>query len=1344
LSRPVLGVSLGIVFLGVAVLTGWHVRVAPVVQIFPGLVAMQYNAALCFLALGVAGIGIPIGQRALTFLGGCFAASMGSVVIFQYWSGTSLGIDTYFVDPWLRPLSAHPGRMALTTAISFFLYGIALVVLALRPRAYAVLGLVSSIPLALGLTSLIGYAFQITFVLPYDLGTQMALHTSAAILVYGAAMLAYAWERSERGADGLPRWGTWIGIAFVPVTWVAASALLPRNSWGASTLEVLLTFAIVALIALGVSRLSTAKVAYKGLFMISVPLLVLLLFLGFVVRVKTQSDSALSMSQHAHDVSSHSQHLIALVTGVESGVRAYLITRDEHFVEAFDESVSRFAESSASLHSLVADDAVQMSRVRSIETLAASRLAHLSDVVRIVRGADESLIEETTKDMSGVQTMEHLVAEMALFSQAQERLVDERQLSLDTSWRKLSWLLASGVASAILLAGLLVLLFSVGISRRIQQLRDNAIHFAAGEGLAPQLSGHDEIADLDRVFHEMARSLDGVRERETVQRTLASQRVDAQHADALRKNGALQRAIFSSTNFSSIATDVQGVIQVLNVGAERMLGYSASELTEKRSPVDFFDPLELIARATALSEELGQPVEPGFEALVAKSARGTEEIYQLTCLRKDGSRFPLVLSVTALRDAEDWIIGYLLIGIDNSARHQIEEQRLELDEQLRDQHFYTRSLIESNIDAMMTTDADGVITDVNKQTESMTGRSRDELIGAPFKDCFTDPARAEAGVARVLNEGKVTNYELTARARDGRETLVSYNATTFLDREHRVKGVFAAGRDMTELKRYERTLQQKNIELQGASRMKSEFLANMSHELRTPLNAIIGFSEVLGSGMMGNMTDKQREFLSDIFDSGKQLLSLINDILDLSKVEAGMMLLDLEVVDMTSLLASGLSAVSEKAASRSIHVDLGAPEDLGSTEVDARKVKQILYNLLSNAVKFSKVGGQVSLRARRVAREDVSRLSGMRAGRSLPLPENEHLTFFEISVTDAGIGIPHDGLERLFKPFTQIDGGLSRRFEGTGLGLAMVKLLSELHGGTVAVESTEGEGSCFTVWLPDRAPKPETLDAQTLVPLGSLNFEPGSRNALVVEDDSRSADIIRVQLEAEGFTVLNAASAEEALAIATSPGSALSLITLDIMLPDMDGWQFLEIVKQRPELRRIPVVIISILGDRNKGFSLGASAVMQKPISRQELYESLVDLGLFPLSQGQTLKILIVDDDPKAVELIALRMTALAATVLRAHGGREAIDMARLELPDLIVLDLMMPDVSGFDVVAALNERADTARIPILVVTAKEITAQDRIKLHGSVTAIVEKAEFDRERFSAEVRRAMSGRREGV
>jgi DNA-binding response OmpR family regulator len=325
----------------------------------------------------------------------------------------------------------------------------------------------------------------------------------------------------------------------------------------------------------------------------------------------------------------------------------------------------------------------------------------------------------------------------------------------------------------------------------------------------------------------------------------------------------------------------------------------------------------------------------------------------------------------------------------------------------------------------------------------------------------------------------------------------------------------------------------------------------------------------------------------------------------------------------------------------------------------------------------------------------------------------------------------------LFQAFSQIDSSLARKFEGTGLGLAMVKQLAELHGGSVAVASAEGEGACFAIWLPLRTP----AQAATILPhrIGTAHMaavKSKERIALVIEDDDQAADLVRILLEAEGFTVLRAASAEAALLLA--PQQSLSLITLDLQLLGIDGWEFLMRIRESGTQAHVPVMIIAGLADSNMALTRGAAAVLQKPISRAQLKASLANLGLLPDQHTQT--VLVVDDDPKSVEVIAAFLPTPTYAVVRAHGGSEAIALAQQLRPDLILLDLMMPEVSGFDVVKALQRNADTARIPILVVTAKQITALDRAALNSDpdkLIHVIEKAGFNSDRFIAEVRRTL-------
>ena len=534
----------------------------------------------------------------------------------------------------------------------------------------------------------------------------------------------------------------------------------------------------------------------------------------------------------------------------------------------------------------------------------------------------------------------------------------------------------------------------------------------------------------------------------------------------------------------------------------------------------------------------------------------------------------------------------------------------------------------------------------------------------------------------------------------------------------------------------------KNRQLEEASRMKSEFLANMSHELRTPLNAIIGFSEVLADGLLGELQPKQKEYANDITTSGTHLLSLINDILDLSKVEAGKMALELEPLQVEPLLQAGLQVVREQALAHGLHIQAEPTGPLGEIWLDARKVKQILYNLLSNAVKFTPQGGTVGLSARRVGPEAVA--------------QGTHAHYLEIAVSDTGIGILPADQALLFQPFMQIDSTLARRYQGTGLGLAMVKRLTELHGGQVSLRSAPGSGSTFTVWLPWRTQADAEL-APVLPPVALAAQGPASGSgpvttpvagpvpalarggqplALVVEDDDKSAELLRVQLEHTGFRAVRAISAEAAMALAEQ--ECPDLITLDIHLPGMDGWEFLNQFKQHPKFSGVPVVIVSIVADKVLGLSLGASRVLQKPVGREELTQALAGIGFKLRPDGSQHTVLLVDDDPQSLQLLGTYLNPADFRVLLAFSGQEGIDMAQREHPDLLVLDLMMPQVSGFDVVATLKADPHTANIPVIVVTAKQITAEDRAKLAGDVDLLIEKSQLNHGRFIDEVKRAIA------
>jgi len=665
---------------------------------------------------------------------------------------------------------------------------------------------------------------------------------------------------------------------------------------------------------------------------------------------------------------------------------------------------------------------------------------------------------------------------------------------------------------------------------------------------------------------------------------------------AVLKAGALQNAILNSENFSSIATDVKGVIQLFNVGAERMLGYTAAEMLNQRTLADISDPQEVIARAKTLSAELGTTITPGFEALVFKASRGIEDIYELTYFRKDGSRFPAIVSVTALRDAQDAIIGYLLIGTDNTTRKQIEAEQKKLNQRLRDQQFYTRSLIESNIDAIMTTNPFGIITDVNKQMEALTDCTRDELIGAPFKNYFTDPERAEASIKLVLSKKKVTNYELTVRTRDGKETVVSYNATTFYDRDRTLQGVFASARDVTERNRLDQVLKEKNAELESAKSLaekanlaKSNFLSGMSHELRSPLNAILGFTQLMDSGSPPP-TPSQKAGIDQILQAGWYLLELINEILDLALIESGKLSLSLEPIKISEVLLDCQAIIEPQVQKRGIRMHFPQFDNSYFANADRTRLKQVLTNLLSNAIKYNRTGGTV----------EVTCSTDIAAER------------IRISVQDTGEGLSPEKLAQLFQPFNRL-GQEAGDEEGTGIGLVAAKRLVELMGGAIGVESTVGVGSIF--WIELNAAAAPQLVSDRAEPMTCVQNQAQHgvplRTLLYIEDNVANMQLVE-QLIARRPDLRLLSAGDGTRGIALAHIHQPEVILMDINLPGISGIQALKILREDPATAHIPVLAISANAmplDIERGMKAGFFRYLTKPIKVSEFMDTL-DLAL--------------------------------------------------------------------------------------------------------------------------------------
>ncbi len=743
--------------------------------------------------------------------------------------------------------------------------------------------------------------------------------------------------------------------------------------------------------------------------------------------------------------------------------------------------------------------------------------------------------------------------------------------------------------------------------------------------------------------------------------------------ELIRQTAARHTLILKSSLDAVISMDDHGVITEFNPAAERMFGHA---------------PHQVIGRAlaeTIIPERYRAAHEAGlahFRATGEGPVLGRR--VELQALRADGTEFPVELAIVPLRVAEGrtQFTGFI--------RDLTEVKEAERANRLFAHVFETAHF------GIVISDADSrTVSSANRTYARMLGWAPEEMTGRAGMEFVAPEAHGDLPrIVRAIEERGHDFYEVTLLRRDGSTfpAMVSTSALPARPGEPRLR--ISTVVDITERKQLERAraasaeMEERNRRAEEASRLKSEFLANMSHELRTPLNSIIGFAELLHDGEVGPVAPRQREFLGDILSSGRHLLQLINDVLDLSKVEAGKLEFYPESIEPVRVVAEVVSVLRTLAASKGIRVQTEVSPEVGTVHLDPARLKQVLYNYLSNAIKFSPAGGQVAVRV-------------------LPAPGDS----IRLEVEDNGIGIAPTDIGRLFHEFQQLDASASKEHGGTGLGLALTRRLVVAQGGEVGVESRLGRGSTFHAVLPRRG----TGKARVAATRASPASDTGAPSILVVEDDPRDQALIVEVLAAAGYRVDAVSTGAEAVAMCREIEYAA--LTLDLLLPDMNGLDVLRTIRADAKNAGLPVVVITIVREAATG-AFAVHDVLVKPLDAGALLRSLNTAGL---RADERPAVLVVDDDSGALKIAAAVVEQLGFEPVAFTDGREALASLDHRPAAAVLLDLVMADFDGFEFLAQLRASPRHAGMPVLVWTGKDLSSHELAMLQERAAAVVAK-----------------------
>ncbi|MFN7971393.1 MAG: PAS domain S-box protein [Acidobacteriota bacterium] len=866
-----------------------------------------------------------------------------------------------------------------------------------------------------------------------------------------------------------------------------------------------------------------------------------------------------------------------------------------------------------------------------------------------------------------------------------ERLLEKRISGF--AWKQYE---VEAIAIGVLcLVAYLFVAFYRAVMRTVRALEDASERMVAGDmSRDVAIESRDELANVVRSFNAVFTRLKS----ETAQARDESARATTAEG-RLRESEERTRLVLDNALDGVIVMDTAGRIAEWNPQMEAIFGWKKEEAVGRQLSGLMIPPQFRDAHEKGLLRFL----ETGEGPVLNKRI-------EIVALRRNGTQFPIELSISPLRVGESWVFSAFLRDI---TERKLAEEALEAAEEKY------RSIFENAVEGIFQTTPDGKLVSVNPAMLRIFGYgTREELLadlGGADRKIYVEPGRRDEFMALMAERGIVSDFESQVYKKDGSVIWISERAHAVRDEQGKVLHYEGTVEDTTERRRIQHELLEAKNAAEEANRAKSKFLATMSHELRTPLNAIIGYSEML--------TEEARELgqgdfvpdLDKINAAGKHLLALINDILDLSKIEAGKMELLLETFDVAALVEDVRATIRPLVERNGNALEISCPPDAGTMKADVTRLRQILFNLLSNAAKFTS-GGKVGLA---VSREE-------RAG----------VPWLRFVVTDTGIGMSADQMSRLFQAFTQADASTTRKYGGTGLGLVICRKVAELMGGDVTVQSALGKGSTFEVTVPaevlERKGEPE---ARVASPFKHHAVPEGATRVLVIDDDAAVRELLEHFLTKEGFDVVTASGGEEGLRLAHE--CRPDVITLDVMMPGMDGWSVLGKLKHDPVVADVPVIMITIVDDRRMGYALGVSDYLGKPVDWRRLSTILAK---YRPHAGEP-SVLVVDDDPGAREVLRRTLEKESWRVREAANGQEALELVARERPSLVLLDLMMPEMDGFTFTSELRKVDAWASIPVVVVTAKELTSEDRRRLEGHVARILQKGAYSREELQAEVRR---------